>query len=103
MLRKQEDRPDACGCAGHASCYVPHVSLLYKPASSSASFSLGSVVTDDGVHFAVASWSAHAVDVCLFDAANPSQETSRVRLARGDDGIWRGFVAGVRPGALYGF
>ena len=63
----------------------------------------GATVTDDGVHFAVYSRQAHAVDVCLFDAAEPQREIARARLIRDGWDMWRGFLRGVKPGAVYGF
>ncbi len=64
---------------------------------------LGATLSGDGVSFAVFSRQAHAVDVCLFDAENPARETTRVRLERDDEDVWRGFVSGIKEGALYGF
>ncbi len=58
---------------------------------------------EDGVSFAVYSRLAHAVDLCLFDAADSSRETARVRLEQGDDDVWRGYVSGIKAGAFYGF
>jgi glycogen operon protein len=56
------------------------------------------------VSFALWSPGAEGVEVCL--AADPQAGTGpevRVALEPARDGIWRGRVAGLGPGALYGF
>jgi glycogen debranching enzyme GlgX/4-alpha-glucanotransferase len=62
---------------------------------------LGIVPTPSGADFAVSSANSSAVYLCLYDAAG-ELETDRVRLTRGDDGVHRGQVAGLRAGARYG-
>ena len=63
---------------------------------------LGATVSPDGVHFALAAPHAQAVAVCLFDEAG-TRLVARHRLQRGEAGIWRGFVGGLRAGAVYGY
>ncbi len=67
------------------------------------SLSLGAVPTQDGVSFSVWSRNAVTIDLCLFDPADPTRETGRVRMARGEADVWRAFVSGLKPGALYGY
>ncbi|HEY2574055.1 MAG TPA: alpha-amylase family glycosyl hydrolase, partial [Verrucomicrobiaceae bacterium] len=55
------------------------------------------------MQFSVWSRDAHAVDLCLFDAADPSVETARRRLTRDEQGFWSGFVEGAGSGTPYGF
>ncbi len=63
----------------------------------------GATIAPGGAHFSVWSRDAHAVDLCLFEAADPSRETARARLSRDESGFWGGFIAGVPPGTLYGY
>ena len=62
---------------------------------------LGAVPIEDGVRFSVWSGSAERIWTCLFDEAG--RETDRIELARQDDGIFAAVVAGLAPGARYGF
>jgi len=65
---------------------------------------LGATVRDDGVNFAVASDVAESVTLCLFDEQGPgSGAETRIPLTDVDDGVWHGFVAGIGPGARYGY
>lgn len=79
---------------------LPHLSVLHQLTSPHP---LGATVRDGGVNFAVYSRNAVAIDLCLFDPADPARETARVRLNRGEADIWHHFVHGVTPGTLYGF
>jgi glycogen operon protein len=54
-----------------------------------------------GVNFAVFSRNATRLEVCLFEACG-QVESSRFPLPVCTDGIWHGFVAGLRAGQLYG-
>jgi isoamylase len=63
-------------------------------------FPLGATWDGHGVNFAVFSALAERVELCLCDADHG--EYRRVDL-RGRRGIWYGYVAGCRPGDLYGF
>jgi glycogen operon protein len=63
---------------------------------------LGITPTPSGAGVAVYSAHANAAYLCLYDAAG-ERETDRVRLTRGDDGVHRGEVAGLRAGGRYGF
>src|SRR3954463_12673854 len=64
---------------------------------------LGATWDGEGVGFAVFSENATAVEVCLFDADDPSTETARVRLREVTAHVWHGYVPGLKPGQLYGF
>ncbi|MEC9361714.1 MAG: glycogen debranching protein GlgX [Pseudomonadota bacterium] len=55
-----------------------------------------------GCHFAVYSQHAEAVELCLFDAPH-RHESARLRLPDCTDGVWHGYLPGVRPGQLYGY
>jgi|SoiMethySBSTD1v2_1073268.scaffolds.fasta_scaffold00405_28 isoamylase len=61
--------------------------------------------TWDGRGVNVAIWSEHAtaMELCLFDGEDPWREKERIRLTERTDQVWHGRVAGVGPGALYGY
>ena len=64
---------------------------------------LGATWDGEGVNFAVYSENATDVEVCLFDADNPTVETARARLREVTAHVWHGYVPGLKPGQLYGF
>jgi len=64
---------------------------------------LGATYDGEGVNFAVFSESATLVELCLFDAADPSRAISRIDLSEKLHHVWHGYVPGIRPGALYGY
>jgi isoamylase len=63
----------------------------------------GVFITEAGVHFCVFSRHATMLDLCLYEAANPAQETARVRMSRGEKDIWHVFVPEAKSGQLYGY
>ena len=63
---------------------------------------LGAYVAADGIRFAAWSGSAARMWVSIFDARG-NRETDRIELARGDGGVFSGFVPGLTEGARYGF
>ncbi len=64
---------------------------------------LGATWDGKGVNFAVFSENATDVELCLFDADDPTVETARVRLREVTARVWHGYVPGLQPGQLYGF
>jgi isoamylase len=66
-------------------------------------FPRGATFDGVGVNFALHSRVATRVEVSLFDPADPSRETARFDLPETTDFVWHGYVAGLEPGALYGF
>jgi glycogen operon protein len=54
------------------------------------------------VNFAVFSEHATAVYVCLFDSPDAPKEQHKLRLTERADGVWHGFVPGLKAGQLYG-
>ncbi len=64
---------------------------------------LGAVVEPGGVRFALFSAAAEAVELCLFDSAGDTRESSRVDLERLSGDVWSARVDGVGPGQLYGY
>jgi glycogen operon protein len=63
---------------------------------------LGAEVRASGVHFAVFSQRASAVELCLFDAEGRG-EIARHVLAGPDDGVFHGFLPAARAGLVYGY
>ena len=56
-----------------------------------------------GTRFVVHSRHAQAVDLCLFDPADPARETARVRMRRAECDLWHATVRDVKTGTLYGY
>ncbi|MBL9179685.1 MAG: glycogen debranching protein GlgX [Verrucomicrobiaceae bacterium] len=56
-----------------------------------------------GTRFVVHSRHAQAVDLCLFDPADPSRESARVRMRRAECDLWHATVKDVKTGTLYGY
>jgi len=71
--------------------------LAARPGSE---FPLGATPQEGGTNFAVASGTAEAVLLCLFDGSGAE---TRLPLQEQDGGVWHGFVPGVGPGQAYGF
>jgi glycogen operon protein len=70
------------------------------PASSAP---LGATFDGRGVSFALTSQHATGVHLCLFDSAGDAAEARTVALERRGDSVWHAYVAGLRPGQLYGY
>jgi glycogen operon protein len=61
---------------------------------------LGATLESEGVAFRLRSERAQVVELCLFDEAGTE---SRRQLSRTGDGTWETVVAGLGPGARYGY
>ena len=66
-------------------------------------YPLGAIWDGLGVNFAIFSEGATRIELCLFDAAGAERESVRFGLAEHTDMVWHGYVAGIRPGQLYGY
>ena len=66
-------------------------------------FPLGATFDGGGVNFAVFSENGARVEVCLFDSADPKKQIERLELFERSFHVFHGYVAGLRPGQLYGF
>jgi glycogen operon protein len=55
-----------------------------------------------GTNFALFSAHAEKVELCLFDESGEN-EIQRLTLPEYTDDVFHGFVAGIKPGALYGY
>jgi glycogen operon protein len=65
-------------------------------------YPLGAHWDGHGVNFALVAPNAHAVHLCLFDAAG-TEELARLPLPACQDGVWHGYLAGAAPGQVYGY
>ncbi len=63
---------------------------------------LGATPVADGVNFAVYSANATAMALCLF-SEDGRRELARLPFPERDGGVWHMHVAGLMPGALYGY
>ncbi|MEM6563363.1 MAG: glycogen debranching protein GlgX [Pseudomonadota bacterium] len=75
--------------------------MVYRITSGSPT-RMGAHFDGDGVNFALFSAHAHRVELCLFDADGVS-ELNRLTLPERTGDIWHGYVAGLRPQAIYGY
>jgi isoamylase len=66
-------------------------------------YPLGATWDGSGVNFALFSEHAVAVDLCLFEAADPSREARRIPVTERTDQIWHVYLPEARPGLLYGY
>ena len=73
------------------------------PAGAVKSGLLGATVTEKGVHFGVFSSQAEAIDLCLYEAAQPAREVLRVRMECDEMDVWEALVPSAKPGMLYGY
>ncbi|HSX74288.1 MAG TPA: glycogen debranching enzyme GlgX, partial [Shinella sp.] len=63
---------------------------------------LGAEFTGEGTHFAVFSAHAEQMDLCLF-SEDGKEETDRLALPKREGDIWSGYIAGLKPGTVYGY
>jgi isoamylase len=66
-------------------------------------YPLGASWDGSGVNFALFSENATAVELCLFDSAEDSQESARIDIAERTDQVWHCYLPDLRPGQFYGF
>ena len=65
-------------------------------------YPLGATWDGDGVNFALFSANATKVEICLFDETG-ARERERIELPEFTDEVWHGYIAGMRPGGIYGY
>ncbi|WP_337181925.1 glycogen debranching protein GlgX [Shinella sp.] len=63
---------------------------------------LGAEFTGEGTHFAVFSAHAGQMDLCLF-SDDGKEETARLPLPKREGDVWSGYIAGLKPGTVYGY
>ncbi|MEX1021993.1 MAG: glycogen debranching protein GlgX [Dehalococcoidia bacterium] len=78
---------------------APHRGLRVLPGSP---YPLGATWDGVGVNFALFSEHAAAVELCLFEAGEPEEQT-RILLDERDGMIWHCYLPEARPGQLYGY
>lgn len=65
-------------------------------------YRLGAHFDGEGVNFAVFSAHATKIELCLF-SSDGARETARIALPERTGDTWHGYIAGLKPGALYGY
>ena len=63
---------------------------------------LGAIWDGQGVNFALFSANAEKVQLCLFDSTG-KVETKRYTMPGQTNGIWHGYIPGLKPGTVYGY
>jgi isoamylase len=63
---------------------------------------IGAIFDGEGTNFALFSENATRVELCLYDDEG-KVETAKLDLPDMQGGIWFGYLAGVRPGQVYGY
>ncbi|SEQ47210.1 glycogen operon protein [Loktanella sp. DSM 29012] len=76
--------------------------LRDHPLTAGKPFPLGATFDGAGVNFAVFSEHAERIDLCLF-SDDGRKERARLPLLERDGDVWHVHVAGLTPGAKYGF
>ncbi|MFD2572939.1 glycogen debranching protein GlgX [Spirosoma soli] len=66
-------------------------------------YPLGATYDGEGVNFALFSESSTSAYLCLYDSADPSQETTMIPIVERTELVWHIYVEGLQPGQLYGF
>lgn len=66
-------------------------------------YPLGANWDGAGVNFALFSENASAVELCLFDPADPRRQTECLRVYEQTDHVWHIYLPEARPGWLYGY
>ncbi len=68
-----------------------------------APYPLGATWDGSGVNFALFSEHATAVELCLFDGPDGSEELARIPLSEQTHQVWHIYLPEVRPGQRYGY
>ncbi len=66
-------------------------------------YPLGATWDGLGVNFALFSEHATGVELCLFDSADATAESDRIRMTLQTDLVWHAYLPDARPGQLYGY
>lgn len=83
--------------------YGQGVPPLAEDFRSGRPFPQGATYDGRGTNFAFFAEAADAVEVCLFDDAQATHESRRIRLRERTNGVWHGYVPKLSPGQLYGY
>lgn len=68
-----------------------------------APYPLGATWDGQGVNFALFSEHASAVELCLFDSPDATNEVERIRLPEQTDRVWHVYLPALQPGQAYGY
>ena len=100
MTNSEHHRQPVCGSLEFDADSLADIGATWT-ADTIRHLPLGSYFDGAGTHFSLHSPRARRVQICLLD---PSCGFEAVRdLHAGRHGIWRDYLAGVRPGQRYGF
>jgi isoamylase len=66
-------------------------------------FPQGATWDGEGTNFALFSESSERVELCLFDSADATTESQRIRLRERTNGVWHTYLPNIGPGQLYGY
>ncbi|MFD1769916.1 glycogen debranching protein GlgX [Sphingobacterium suaedae] len=66
-------------------------------------YPLGATFDGEGVNFSLYAEHADAVELCLFDTPEDVTKSTTIRLTERTHQVWHVYVAGLRPGQLYGY
>ncbi|HEX2863127.1 MAG TPA: alpha-amylase family glycosyl hydrolase, partial [Deinococcales bacterium] len=66
-------------------------------------YPLGATWDGNGVNFALFSETSEAADLLIFDGPWDEKEKACYRLPERTDGVWHGYIPGLKPGALYAY
>jgi len=73
------------------------------PAWPGRPYPLGATLTKAGVNFALFSENSTGVELCLYDRSEDEQATATIPLRERTDGVWHGFLPGIKAGQFYGY
>jgi isoamylase len=68
-----------------------------------APYPLGTTYNGEGVNFALYSYHATGVELCLFHTAADPQEYTRITIAECTNNVWHAYIHGLQPGQVYGY
>ena len=66
-------------------------------------YPLGATWDGAGVNFAIFSEHATKVELCLFDGADATKESTRIVMPEQTDLVWHIYLPDIEPGQLYGY
>src|SRR5438105_3416089 len=66
-------------------------------------YPLGATWDGEGVHVALFSENATAVELCLFNKEDDATESAKIQIREQTDQVWHCYLPDVRPGQYYGF
>src|SRR5687768_7548319 len=66
-------------------------------------YPLGATWDGKGVNFAIHSYNATGVTLCLFNGPDDEKEAEQIELTERTHHIWHAYLPGIKPGQLYGY